>query len=195
MKKALLVLLFFVLNVSAGWRDSVVLNWNGWLDTASITDTLIDGTKSYTRVFPLADGSDVRVICLVDDTAEAGFADDSVNFEWGYQSGSLCLDSGETIDTCWDIPCVIDTCDAGNYSTLTVSTMSVTGEISRTLQTVDTLLIDGYAMQSRAPDIMNEWDMLIRFWVNSLGDPSKDGAALDIRFQFIQKQYLFFKKR
>ena len=195
MKKTLFVLLVFVLSTYAGWRDSIVLNWNGWLDTAAIAGILVDGTNKYTRVFSLADGDDVRIVCMVDDTAETGFADDSVNFEWGYQTASICLDTGGTIDTCWDCPAVVDTMDAGSYGTVTDMTMSTAGAITRTLGDVDTSNLDGYVFQSRQPDIMAEWDMLIRFWVNSLGDPSKDGAGLDLQFQMIQKQYISTRRK
>ena len=177
------------LNLFAGWRDSVCLNWNGYTDTASISGTLTDGTKKYTSFFVIGDNMDLIAVCMVDDTAEAGFADDSVNYEWGIQTACVCLDSGETIDTCLDEEIVLDTMDAGAYGTANVQTMGTDESVTRTLGGHDTTNVDGYVYQVRRPEYRDIWNCLVRGWVNSIGDPSKDGAGLDIRFQFIQKQY------
>ena len=189
MKKALLVLILFVLSVSAGWKDSTVLNWNGYLDTASIAGILVDGTKKYTSGFVLGDGEDLIVICKVSDTAETGFENDSVHFEWGIQTGDICLDTGATLDTCWSYTIVIDTMDAGAYGTYNNQTMGTDQTITYTLGGHDTTNLDGYVYQKAKPELSDIWDCIVRGWVNSLGDPSKDAAGLDIQFQFIQKQF------
>lgn len=194
MKKLLLILVLFSLTY-AGWRDSVVLNRNGWSDTASISGILVDGTKKYTSIFNLGDGMDLLVICKVNDTAEAGFADDSVNFEWGIQTGCQCLDTGGTLDTCWDEHIVCDTMDAGAYGTANNQLMGTNRSLTRTLGGHDTTSLDGYVYQVRNPEFDDIWNCLVRGWVNSIGDPSKDGAGLDLQFQFIQKQYNFFRRK
>jgi len=186
MRKLLLLLIPFLL-----FADE---NYTGVGDTASISSVLVDGTKQYTTVFNMR-GEDVWIAMLVDDTAESGFANDSTYYEWGIQLGSPCLDSGETEDTVWEDHIVIDTMVVDSFGVSNNATMGTDGAITRYISGIDTSSVSGYATQMRKPDITDVYAPLIRGWVNSLGDPSKDGNGLDIRFQFIQKAYVPTRRR
>lgn len=188
MKKLFIVLLFCAVSVySLTFKDSTVVNWNGWLDTSSIGSVLVDGTVQYTRARSLTDGEDIRIICKVNDTAETGFASDSIYFEWGYQTGDKCLNGSDLLDTCWDDRIVIDTMNLDSLGTDNVGYTSADGSITRYYGGADTSNVTGFAIQSRW--IVPEWGTMFRIWVNSLGDPSKDAAGLDLYFDVKRRKY------
>lgn len=164
-------------------------NYNGFKDTSSISGVLVDGTKKYTTAFDLSPGHDFWIIAMVNDTSEDGFASDSINFEWGIQVGNWCLDTGEAADTCWEAHTPVDTIAQDSLGVSNNYTFA-NGAITRTKGGVDTLSVGGYAYQMVKIDLDDIWGCFIRGWVNSLGDPSKDGYGLDIRFHFMQRRQL-----
>ena len=143
-------------------------NYSGFLDTTSITETLTTGTTVYTDPYKLSKFEDIRLIVKCDDTTSAVFATDSVAFFYGYQTGTIVLDSAGARDTIYDDPMTIDSMLASEFGTLGSGTMTAAGVLTRTWGGADTLSVTGYAVQSRW--FVPEWDYLIRFWVTALGD-------------------------
>lgn len=168
MKKMIFLILFMV-GVVCGQE-----NYEGWLDTSIIVDTLDSATIKYGSTFRLSPFEAVRLVCLVNDTGIAGLGSDSINFSWGYQTGSVVMDSTMIdsaklgIDTAWDDPCVLDTLEGDNAGTVNEAYQSTVGVFTRTMGSVDSLNITGFLYQSR--EVGNGWDVLIRGWVKGLGD-------------------------
>jgi len=185
--KKLFVLVLVLFALSYGRTEPKVQNWNGWLDTVGVTDVLDSATVYYTKAFRLSDGEDVRILCKVNDTAEDGFADDSVNFEWGYQTGSLCLNSSGVLDTAWDDLMTVDTMTADSFGVAKKGVVDPTGALTRYYKQADTTNVTGYAVQSRW--LVPEWDVIFRFYVVSLGGLQKGDAALDLEFQVLRRIY------
>lgn len=164
-------------------------NYTGVGDTASITSILVDGTKQYTTIFNMR-GEDLWVLIFVNDTAEALFGNDSINFEWGIQLGFWCFDSARALDTLWGDHIVMDTIEQDSLGKSNNARMSPSGDVTYALRGVDSSnTVTGYCYQQRKIEIEDVWAPLFRGWVHSLGDPNADENALDIRFQFIQKAY------
>lgn len=189
MKKIFIsVFLMAVMVFPASWR---IENWRGLGDTTSITDTLDSNTVYYAHTaWSLTDGEDIRFICKVNDTAEAGFASDSVNFEWGYVLGNLCFDSTDSlIDTCWKKvnPIVLDTMTVDSFGVQNFGKVAADGSFTSSLGVIDTSEVAGFAIQ----DIwfVPEWAMLIRPYVKGLGDANADAKALKIKFEMVRREY------
>ncbi len=197
MKKLLFVLLL-ALNLWAAENDTVIpSNWGGHNDTGSITDVLDSASFYYTRVFDLSAWQDLRVTVFVDDTSETGFASDSVNFIWGYRTGHPCVDTGSVrrynIDTTWDDHMTVDTFSVANYGAGNIGVQDSTMTLTRNYGGVDTTEVAGFAYQSR--QVVPEWDVFIKFWARSLGGAQKDGAALNLRFEQVRKNYIGVRRR
>lgn len=183
MKKLIFSVLLIVGIVNANsMRDTVVQNWNGYRDTVSITDTLDSATVYYSsRSFKLTDYENIRINVKCDDTTAAGFANDSVNFVWGYQTGSATLDTSTSttntspsLDTIWDSRVTVDTMVADSFGVSNVKTYGTDGVITQTWGTADTSSVSGFATMSH--NISPEWDCVIRFWVMGIGNDG-EGAT------------------
>lgn len=167
-------------------------NWTGWKDTLAVRDTLDSATAYYTNPTLLSQYENIRLIVLCDDTAEAGFSGDSVNFRYGYQTGAKVLDTNSQtlytiVDTAWDDRIVLDTFTVDSFGVAHVGTYGSDGTLTRTWKNVDTTYVSGYAYQSR--NFSPEWDLFIRFWVESLGGANADGKALRLFLVPIRRVY------
>lgn len=159
-------------------------NWTGWKDTAwidSFSGTILKYSK---KSMSLTDYDMVRLIAEVADTTTAGFASDSVAFQWGYQTFSLCYDSGLTanpdIDTCFSPRVVVDTIKTAYYGSLsTIYTLDANGIAASPMRQVDTTGTPGFAVQSRT--FAPEWDTFYRIWVKGLTG-NKTGRYLKLLF-------------
>ncbi len=141
------------LAIFLGFCVSAVLaqpgNYTGWVDTTIIGDFSADSTK-YTPWRPLSQYEDVRVLLVVDDSGEAGFADDSVYFAWHYQLGVIAVDSsGDTAIVPGD-QVLIDSVNSAHFG---VVNSGVTDSLGMPVITpslgVDTLGLSGYATMQR----------------------------------------------
>lgn len=190
MVKTLFVVLLFVFAVLAGPNTSGPSNWRGYLDTAGISSILTAGTVRYTAPMVLSDGEDVRILCKVRDTVTAGFATDSLVFAWGYQVGSITLDSAGKRDTVWQATdrIVVDTVDVDSMGKGTIGTTAAAGTVTQTWNRAsDTLSVSGYAIQSRW--VVPPWGTLIRFWANGLTG-QRQGKAVVLIFEKHQRQWV-----
>ena len=139
-------------------------------------ETILDSGTYYTgsTAYNLSYGEDVRFVCKADDTTTARLGADSINFEWGYQTGTLVKDTGATIssrndyDTLWGDYFVIDTMCVDSFGVKRRAVHSSDGSLTHTwLKSADTLDVDGFACQKRW--VIPEWDEIIRAWVRGLG--------------------------
>lgn len=158
-------------------------NQMGWGDTASITDTLQADTIKYTAALSLTDGENIRVLCKVDDTTSAGFASDSISFVFGYQTGTITLDSttdtsladSYKLDTMWCERVILDTFSVDSFNVDSVWTTGTDGAITSYANHPDTAHVEGWAVISRC--FYPEWDEIIRYWAKGLA-ANKAGEKL-----------------
>ena len=188
MKKLLLAIIFLI---GFSYGTDNVLNQNSWLDTSAINATLDSATTYYSKTYKLSDGEDLRAILLVDDTAETGFADDSTNFMFGYQTGSIILNGNWALDTCWDDEIFIDTIQAGRYGTTTRGYIDSTGALTRSITSLDSTYVTGFVYKTIW--LVPEWDIVFRFWFESLGALQKDSAPLEM--YTVVKRRIFVQTR
>ena len=194
MRKATLILFLMV-----GLVFGQVYNTTPYTDTCWITDTLDSATVYYGKTFNVADAQPLKyMVCKVNDTAEAGYANDSVQFEWGYERGFLSLDSAADEDTVWErVHIFVDSMCVGNFGAAIIS-----GTVTHDILTpdftyageADTSNVTGFAVQVR-PLGNYHYSHFIRPWVKSLGKANKDAAALYLQFHLIQKKYSYTRGR
>lgn len=143
-------------------------NWNSAADTAMVNDTITNAEVVYTKAFNLSDYEDVRAIMMVDDTTAAGFASDSVNFIWGYQTGNQVINASGAFDTIWDARVTIDTVATASFGTWAIEgTIGPSGALTRSeSKVVDTTMVTGYAVQSKI--FVPQWDMFNRYWIQGV---------------------------
>jgi hypothetical protein len=108
---AILFLVFIVNAESYNWKSTIF----------KFKTFRADSTK-YTPTFSLSDNENFFVVARVNDTTQAGYASDSVNFYYGIQYGRITVDYQGNKDTSWSNPwTVIDTVRfaAANFKTPT----------------------------------------------------------------------------
>lgn len=189
MKKLILIILILSTINAKTFRDSILTNWNGYLDTTSISSALATGTIRYGSAFPLTDGENIRLICMVDDTAETGFADDSILFEWGIVVGNVVLNANNALDTSWKVvnPIVIDTMDVDSFGNVRYSYFGTDGSYTTRTKLIDTTTVTGFAVEDVL--ISPEWSGLFKPFAKGLGGKQRLGKALKFRFAIIRRQY------
>lgn len=165
-------------------------NYNGWLDTSGITDTLAADSIAYSSSFQLSRHEDIRLLVKVDDTTSAGFAADSVQLRYGYQTGHATLNGSGLRDTAWDELIILDTLSSDNFGSTTEGSVAFDGTLTRAWGGVDTTNVAGYAYQSRW--FVPEWDVYIRFFVYGMAGNNADAALL---FYFELKRRLYVHVR
>lgn len=185
-KVRVVVIVVMALMGVVGGATTHTTNWNGWGDTSTVWVDSV-GTTVYTGSYSLTDGEDCRVLLLVDDTSSAGFADDSIQVQWGYQTWSWCLNSSGVVDTCFDVPVVLDTAKNDSLGKMETGSVAANGDLTRTLGQLDTTYCAGFAVQSRW--FVPEWDTRVRFWATGLTGNNASGAGVKARFQFTRRQY------
>ena len=191
MKKFLLFALMLLGGTCAGNRSAIVENWNGWLDTAMVADTIDSAEVKYTKAFSLTDGENLRVLFKVSDTTDAGFADDSVNLIFGYQTGSITLNSSGDRDTLWDDQMIIDTMLTDSFGVSTNGVVGADGSLTRYWGGVDTSDVSGYACMTRW--MVPEWNELIRYVIT--GGANCSGDFLIIVIEQHRRQYRQVRNR
>lgn len=161
-------------------------NWNGWGDTIKVpacsSTVLVYGRTPFT----VTDYDMIRVVAHVDDTTSAGFADDSVNVIWGYQTFSLCLNSSGTYDTCYSPRVVVDTISSDTFGVMQLMTLDGNGIAKTPSRQVDTLACSGWAVQSRT--FSPEWDVYARLWVQGVAG-NITAAPLKMQFTVVRRLY------
>jgi len=176
MKKAIftfLVLAAGPLSSALALNNQVIKNTNGWQDTVSIVDTLETDTIKYSAALVLTDGEDCRVLMKANATT-AGFNIDSLEFQWGYQTGLRTIDSSDSPDTIWDAHVILDTMLTDSIGkTYPYGITATTGATTMYWSARnDTSSVAGFACQSRW--FVPEWGELIRFWAKGM---TEAGAA------------------
>lgn len=177
----LLVMTCFVIAEDRNFKGIDTLGFSGNFSAS------VDSIR-YTRPALLSNGEDIRWIMAVDDTSSVGFSADSTVLAWGFQTGTIILNSSldmSTRDTIWDERIVIDTMDVDSFGKAGVGKVDSSGALTRTWQKrADTTSISGFACQSRW--FVPEWDVLIRGWAHGVtGNKTTDK----------QKAYLFNIRR
>jgi len=119
------------------------------------------------------------------DTSSAGFASDSINFSWGYQTFTKCYNALGNTDTCWSPRVTVDTMSTANLGVLTLLSLS-DGVATSPSGSSDTLSCSGYAVQSRA--FAPEWDVYMILWAQGITG-NKTAAPLDLQFTVIRRIY------
>jgi len=170
---------------------AIDFNYSGLTDTSGITDFRADSLK-FSKVFPLAAFENSRIILKMDDTSAAGFADDSIRVNWGYQTLCPCFDTntveqpaqGER-DTCFDVRIALDSMSDAHLGLFTTGSVDSTGVIFRSLKVIDTTNVTGYAVQTRW--FVPEFDCFIRFWVEG-GTGNEIGSFQKVSFDYKRRQ-------
>ena len=182
MKRAALLILLIAMALFA----ERARNWNGYGDIVNVpacSSTVLVVSDS---IFALTDYDAVRIIAQVDDTTSDGFASDSVNIRWGYQTFSLCKNSAGAVDTCYDPRIVVDTISTDSFGVMSVYSTDADGIAASVSRQVDTLHCAGYAIQSRT--FSPEWNTYIKVWVEGLTG-NLTAAPLKIRFTIVRRIY------
>lgn len=161
-------------------------NTNSWLDTSWITGINADSVR-YTEWRPLSKFEDILLQLAVDDTGEAGYADDSVYLTWSYQVGMVSVDSSGDTAIVPGLEVLIDSVNSAHFGTRTVGYTDSLGLPNISLLGVDTLALDGWAIMQRA--VVPFWAPFWRQKVagvtgNNVSDPVK------IRFQESRRIYV-----
>jgi hypothetical protein len=162
------------------------MNWNGYLDTIRLPSFSSTNTVYSGKTMSMTDYDMVRLILHVNDTSSAGFASDSVNMIWGYQSWSPCLNSSGVADTCFSPRVVVDTCRTALFGTMSIQVLDANGIAATPTKCVDTSACAGYAVQSRT--FAPEWDVGYRIWATGITG-NRVGAPLKIFFTDIRRLY------
>ena len=166
MKKLLLILVLFGISnaTTADLAAAGLVNWVGYNDTV-IFFIGGDDTIRYSRPFNLSDFEHMRLIAKANDTSAAGLVNDSIKVGWGYQTGSITLNSSGLKDTLWNTSqrIRVDTMNSTKVAPVG-GTVDSAGTITQTWGQADTLSgVSGFYVQSRNFPV--NWDEIIRFWV------------------------------
>ena len=169
MKKAIVLFVLAFVCLSFGQMNE---NWNGWGDTAKVVNLYKD-TTIYTSKFKMSAFENMRAAIFLKDTSAAGFANDSINVEWGIQWGHPCWNStsAKSPTMVWQSWLVVDTVKTdtnGNASVYVIPVMSLAtdGSFTSTHKKIDSVTVSGWAFQDR--NITPEWDVYFRFWAHAL---------------------------
>jgi hypothetical protein len=157
-KPFVLILLFAMLS------QAQIKNWGGYLDTTIlwINNTT---TVKYSKIYNLTEAAALSLVTMANDTAAAGFANDSTKILYGFQVGGPVLNASGTMDTAWGGLDTLDTLSKVGYgATQGNGRYSIaTDLISETWGLADTSKVTGYAYQIR-PIRPYNWDVFIRAW-------------------------------
>jgi hypothetical protein len=131
------------------------------------------------------------VITMTDDTTQAGFASDSINFEFGFQVATTCYDT--TTDTTARIKDVVDTLPRPlliTLDTMRADSFGVAAQsgyvdpegdivVSQT-GAVDTSNVDGYAAMFNT--FAKPVGHMIRMWTKGLGGKQISSDSTKVMF-------------
>ena len=167
------------------------MNWKGVKDTSLVANFYSD-TLLFSKAFLMSDGENMSFYLMVDDTADSSFGSDSINFEVGYQVGSM-RKIGSVWDTVWSNGIIQDTCSLDsvyNPNDLTLAAKSVTtigtGAINLLGGMVDTTSVAGYIYQPFW--ISPPWGHFIRFYAQGLAG-NRTGSFIKLIFGLDQRDH------
>jgi len=182
MKRILFVLLLAVASFAQNYD-----NWNGWGDTARVNNLYKD-TTIYTKWMPLSAMENLRIAAYFRDTSTAGFGSDSVNVEWGIQTGHPAWTTTTTRSIKWCVApvLIVDTCNMLTAANFVVSPMSLDASylFVNPHKSIDSSSISGWAYQTR--NFPPEWDVYFRFYAHALTG-TKNTKRLSVVFQSIRR--------
>lgn len=158
-------------------------NVSGYLDTSAVDGFRADSLK-WSKPFSLSAYENLRVRVKMNDTSAAGFKNDSIKAQWGFQTFGKCLNSSLAADTCADGAVVVDTVTKANLGTMTYGTMDTAGTIYRRSGLTDTIMCAGWAVQSR--NVSPEFDTYIRFFTKGLTG-NKVGSFVKVQFDVLRR--------
>lgn len=177
-----------LLSISGFGQDDNV-NWIR--DTNSIANCSSTVLSFTDTTFQLSRGEAIRVIAQVNDSSSAGFASDSIQVEWGYQTYSLCYDSSDNPDTCLSPRIIIDTLKNDSLGKMRVGRRYSDGLVLSYGGQLDTLGCAGWAIQSVT--FKPEFDVLFRLWTQGLTG-NVTSAPLKLRFAVVRRLYSGVRK-
>lgn len=193
------IALLLLVGVAFGQLD---YNWNGWGDSSNIASFKADSLK-YSKIFNLSGMENMRLDCYAADTGVAGFASDSMAFQWGIQTGHLsCFSTTSTVTASaakivWALPMVIDSfcMSVASTAAATLKLDTLSGQYiiaGGPLSYIDTSKISGWAYQTRQPPA--EWDQVFRFWAKG-GTANNKSGFLKLVFQVGRRDGVVVKSR
>lgn len=191
MKKVLLFCLLLNVAGYSGWigAGSGSLNYNGFGDTVDVRTFRADSVR-FTPAFDLSKWENLRITLMMNDTAAAGFASDSIKAIWGIQTGRVVYNGSGVLDTAWEpIRLIADTFDLVTEKTIGPAYALISaadGSYSEVHSLVDTSTVTGFAVQSKA--ISPAWDVLGRCWLIGVAG-NKKASFIKTRFVLSRRVY------
>lgn len=148
-------------------------NFSGYKDTAKVSDFNAD-SSGVTKAFELSRYENILFYAMADDTAETGYASDSIQFRWGVEFLNVVLNSSNKQDTAILGRIECDTFDILTTANLVVQIKQVdtTGYFNWFKNFIDTVGVTGYAVQHSAP--IPFWSPIFRFWYIGLAGNKVD---------------------
>jgi hypothetical protein len=182
MKRFLFVIMLAVASFGQG-----VDNWNGWGDTAQVKNLYKD-TTIYTKWFPLSAMENMRLSAYFRDTSTAGLGSDSVNVEWGIQTGHPSWVTTTTRATKYALSpvLIVDTCNMLIATNFIKDTLHLDADYAflNPHKLIDSVSVPGWAYQTR--QFAPEWDVYFRFYAHALTG-TKKSKNLQCYFQSIRR--------
>lgn len=183
---------FFALLLLIGGFTFGQMNYSGYKDTVAVSDFNAD-SSGVTKAFDLSRYEDLRVAVYADDSSEAGYDSDSINFAWGIQFGNVVINTSGLRDTTWQGRYTVDTFDILTAGNLTPNYYNIdsSGYYQKTRLFIDTSNVTGWAVQDRQPFInacRRPWAPLFRFWYIGLGD-NITGSFVELMFGQTRELY------
>jgi hypothetical protein len=182
MKKFLFVIMLAVASFGQG-----VDNWNGWGDTARVKNVYKD-TTIYSKWLKLSAMENLRVSAYFRDTSTAGFGSDSVNIEWGIQTGHPSWVSTRASTPVWALSpvLIVDTCNMLTAANFVKDTLHLDADYAflNPHKLIDSISVPGWAYQTR--QFAPEWDVYFRFVAHALTG-TKATKNIDAVFQSIRR--------
>lgn len=136
-------------------------NWNGYGDTTRIAEFKSTTTK-YGKAFPWRES--MRLNLFANDTSAAGFANDSLSIEWGYQTGHYAFTTTNSSSPVWVWTTAVP-----------AETLNVAG--------ADTTSVTGYAIQDVL--VTPPYNAFVRIWVKGLAANEK-GSNIKLYGQVVK---------
>lgn len=183
MRKVAILMVLAVFLVSGQVGNTI-----GWGLSDTITDLAADST-SYSAAFELSVGEDIRLLLKMDDTTETGYANDSIEFRYAFQTGTVTTDTAGDKDTAWCEPLIrLDTITSSNLGVLgdTTAYVDSTGTVHRNTGGIDTLSVNGWAVCTKWFE--PEWDELVRYWFEALTD--MDPEPIELILEVHRRDYV-----
>ena len=169
-------------------------NCTNWQDTCTIMNWRADSLKYGTAITAGAN-LNKALLCMFDDTANAGYKLDTVKGRYGYQRGFIVVNGSGTVDTTWRSLVVVDSFStlpadtAGKWvSKSTATTMDPsTGQENWVSKMMDSSYVTGFVVCS-AP-ITPWYAPVLRAWVQGLSGNRAATSWIKVRLQWQELKY------